>query len=71
VSIDSVQESEEVEVMIEKFKSILTDLKTTVKLSGSAATKVGNTFEERIRSANTKLSEGETGIKEFEFRKIT
>lgn len=47
--------------MIEKFKAMLADLKTSAKLSGSVVTKVGKTFDERIRAANIKLSEGETG----------
>lgn len=53
----AVYEPEEVEVMIQKFKLMLNDLKTTAKLSGSVVTKLVKTFEDRIRAADTKLSE--------------
>lgn len=46
------------EVMIQKFKAMLTELKSTAKLSGSVSTKLVKTFEDRIRAADTKLSEG-------------
>jgi len=54
---NTLYEPEEVEAMIEKFKAMLADLKTSAKLSGSVVTKVGKTFDERIRAANIKLSE--------------
>ena len=57
------QEPEEVETMIQKFKSMLNDLKTTNKLSGSVVQKLTKNFDERIRAADTKLSEGKTKIK--------
>ena len=38
---------------------MLAELKSTAKLAGSVSSKVGKTFEERIREADTKLSEGE------------
>ena len=44
--------------MIQKFKAMLAELKSTAKLRGSVSTKLGITFDERIRAADTKLSEG-------------
>lgn len=54
---NALYEPEEVEVMIQKFKAMLTELKSTAKLSGSVSTKLVKTFEDRIRAADTKLSE--------------
>ena len=44
--------------MKEKFKSLMSDLKTSVKLSGSLATKLQKTFDERVVAASIKYDEG-------------
>jgi len=54
---NALYEPEEVETMIQKFKSMLNDLKTTNKLSGSVVQKLTKSFDERIRAADIKLSE--------------
>lgn len=45
--------------MINKFKSMLAELKTSSKLNNSIITKLTKIFDERIRAAHTKINEGQ------------